>query len=124
MGYRSQSIRKYKSNKVAKSEFTYSTHIHPSFCILGSSLNWGIQGCVTQQALSSERSQPRDEHKHTSTRDTEIVQGNSGHGNVFSSKEIGVLWEGETLELRSESSMMKTESQPRGRKGKVFQAEV
>lgn len=79
---------------------------------------------MTQQPLSSRRSQPRGEQKHTSTKDTETVGGKGGHGNVISPKEIRVFWEEETLELRSESRMMKTESQPRGRKGKVFQAEV
>lgn len=52
---------------------------------------------------------------------TDNLGEKGGHGNVITSKEIGeVFLEEETLELRSESRMMKTEIQPRGRKGKVF----
>lgn len=75
---------------------------------------------MTQQPLSSRRSQPRGEHKHSSTKDTDNLEEKDGHGNVITSKEIEVFLEEETLELRSESRMMKIEIQPRSRKGKVF----
>lgn len=124
MGYRvwrSQSIRKYKSNKVIKAWFIYSTHIHPAFYILGNSLTWRIQRCVTQHPLSSRRSQTRGEHKHTSTKDIDAIGKKAGDGNVTSSKEtVKPFWEEETLELRSERRMMRLRGNQGAGRGKCF----